>query len=109
MILWENRCTLFRIMRQGACMKNSRQLLLAFLLLFPTFAPAQNFPAKPIKLIVPLPAGGPNDIIARVIGPRMSQPSAPPVPIDNRARPGAVPGTAAVAKRAPDDASRATS
>ena len=47
-------------------MTNRRTLLLAALLLFPTLASAQNFPARPIKLIVPFPAGGPNDIIARV-------------------------------------------
>ena len=43
------------------------------LLLLPALASAQDFPAKPIKLIVPFPAGGPNDIIARVIGQRMSE------------------------------------
>ena len=37
---------------------------LTFLLL-PALAAAQDFPVKPIKLIVPFPAGGPNDIIAR--------------------------------------------
>lgn len=45
---------------------------------------AQNLPARPIKLIVPFPAGGPNDIIARVIGQRMSELSGQPVVIDNR-------------------------
>ena len=47
----------------------SRRLLVGLLLLLlPSVAAAQNFPTKPIKLIVPFPAGGPNDIIARVIG-----------------------------------------
>src|SRR4051794_41248059 len=102
MILSENRCTLFRIMLQGACMTNRRTLLLAALLLFPTLASAQNFPAKPIKLIVPFPAGGPNDIIARVIGQRMSELSGQPVLIDNRGGQGGVLGTDAVSKAAPD-------
>src|SRR6186713_938400 len=83
-------------------MKNWRKLLLAFLLLLPTLASAQNFPAKPIKLIVPFPAGGPNDIIARVIGQRMSEIAKQPVLIDNRGGQGGVLGTDAVAKAAPD-------
>ena len=83
-------------------MKKRRTLLLAILLLFPTLASAQNFPAKPIKLIVPFPAGGPNDIIARVIGQRMSELSGQPVLIDNRGGQGGVLGTDAVAKSAPD-------
>ena len=41
-----------------ACMNNWPKLLLAFLLLFPALASAQNFPAKPIKLIVPFPEIG---------------------------------------------------
>src|SRR6476659_2659829 len=102
MIHSENRCTFFRIMLQGACMKNWRKLFLASLLLFPTLASAQNFPAKPIKLIVPFPAGGPNDIIARVIGQRMSELSGQPVLIDNRGGQGGVLGTDAVSKAAPD-------
>src|SRR3954451_16160085 len=76
--------------------------LLLLPVLLPAFASAQNFPAKPIKLIVPFPAGGPNDIIARVIGQRMSELSGQPVLIDNRAGQGGVLGTDAVAKSAPD-------
>ena len=38
------------------------------LLLMPISVAAQDFPSKPIKLIVPFPPGGPNDIIARVVG-----------------------------------------
>jgi tripartite-type tricarboxylate transporter receptor subunit TctC len=83
-------------------MKTWRKLVLAALFLFPTLASAQNFPAKPIKLIVPFPAGGPNDIIARVIGQRMSELSGQPVLIDNRGGQGGVLGTDAVAKAAPD-------
>ena len=43
------------------------------LLLMPISVAAQDFPNKPIKLIVPFPAGGPNDIIARVVGQRMTE------------------------------------
>lgn len=72
------------------------------LLLLPTLAAAQDFPTKPIKLIVPFPAGGPNDIIARVVGQRMSEITKQPVIIDNRGGQGGVLGTDAVAKAAPD-------
>ena len=83
-------------------MKSRRSLLLAILLLLPTLASAQNFPAKPIKLIVPFPAGGPNDIIARVIGQRMSELSGQPVLIDNRPGASGIIGSAFVSK-APAD------
>lgn len=73
-----------------------------WLLLLPTLAAAQDFPNKPIKLIVPFPAGGPNDIIARVVGQRMSEITRQPVIIDNRGGQGGVLGTDAVAKAPPD-------
>jgi tripartite-type tricarboxylate transporter receptor subunit TctC len=72
------------------------------LLLSPALAAAQDFPSKPIRLIVPFPAGGPNDIIARVIGQRMSELLKQPVLIDNRGGQGGVLGTDAVAKAPPD-------
>ena len=71
-------------------------------LLLPAPVAAQDFPNKPIKLIVPFPAGGPNDIIARVVGQRMSELIKQPVLIDNRGGQGGVLGTDAVAKAAPD-------
>ena len=73
-----------------------------FLLLSPASAVAQNFPEHPIRLIVPFPAGGPNDIIARVIGQRMSELLKQPILIDNRGGQGGVLGTDAVAKAKPD-------
>lgn len=71
-------------------------------LLLPALATAQDFPSKPIRLIVPFPAGGPNDIIARVVGQRMSELIRQPVLIDNRGGQGGVLGTDAVAKANPD-------
>src|ERR1700687_2745887 len=71
-------------------------------LLSPALAAAQDFPNKPIRLIVPFPAGGPNDIIARVVGQRMSELIKQPVLIDNRGGQGGVLGTDAVAKASPD-------
>ena len=72
------------------------------LLALPAAVAADEFPSKPIRLIVPFPAGGPNDIIARVIGQRMSELIKQPVLIDNRGGQGGVLGTDAVAKSAPD-------
>ena len=72
------------------------------LLLMPIPVAAQDFPTKPIKLIVPFPPGGPNDIIARVVGQRMSELTKQPVVIENRGGQAGVLGTDAVAKAAPD-------
>jgi tripartite-type tricarboxylate transporter receptor subunit TctC len=77
-----------------------RIVAVVFALAVPAFA--QNFPTKPIKLIVPFPPGGPNDIIARVIGAKMSELLGQPVVIDNRGGAGGVLGTDAVAKAEPD-------
>lgn len=65
-------------------------------------ASAQDFPSKPIRLIVPFPPGGPNDIIARLVGQRMSEITRQPVLIDNRGGQAGVLGTDAIAKAAPD-------
>jgi tripartite-type tricarboxylate transporter receptor subunit TctC len=72
------------------------------LLLLPASATAGEFPDRPIRLIVPFPPGGPNDIIARVIGQRMSELARQPVVIDNRGGQGGVLGTDVVAKARPD-------
>jgi tripartite-type tricarboxylate transporter receptor subunit TctC len=71
-------------------------------LLLPASAVGGDFPDKPIRLIVPFPAGGPNDIIARVIGQRMSELIKQPVVIENRGGQAGVLGTDAVAKAKPD-------
>jgi tripartite-type tricarboxylate transporter receptor subunit TctC len=78
------------------------KLLVGLLLLAPAMAAAQEYPAKPIKLIVPFPAGGPNDIVARIVGQKMSELAKQPVVIDNRGGQGGTLGTDAVAKANPD-------
>ena len=78
------------------------KLLAGLLLLAPAMAAAQEYPAKPIKLIVPFPAGGPNDIVARIVGQKMSELAKQPVVIDNRGGQGGALGTDAVAKANPD-------
>jgi tripartite-type tricarboxylate transporter receptor subunit TctC len=74
----------------------------AVAVLAPAAAAAQDLPSKPIRLIVPFPPGGPNDIIARVVGQKMSELLKQQVVIDNRAGAGGALGTDVVAKAAPD-------
>ena len=83
-------------------MKLLRPLLIGLALLCPTFAMAQDFPNKPIRLIVPFPPGGPNDIIARTVAHQMSDILKQPIIIDNKGGQGGVLGTDVVAKSAPD-------
>src|SRR6478736_662201 len=74
----------------GFAVKALRPLLLGLALLCPTLAAAQDFPNKNIRLIVPFPPGGPNDIIARVVGQRMSEILKQTIIIDNRSGQGGV-------------------
>ena len=80
----------------------SRRLLLALLLAAPLVAAAQQWPTKPIKIIVTFAPGGSSDIVARLIGPPLADKLGQPVIIDNRPGGGATIGGAAVAQ-APAD------
>src|SRR5215831_8889997 len=63
---------------------------------------AQAYPTKPVKIIVPYSAGGPADIYARFVGDRLQKALGQPFVIENRPGAGAIIGTDAVAKSAPD-------
>ncbi len=63
---------------------------------------AQSYPNKTIRIIVPFPAGGPTDILARVIGQRMSEDWGQPVVIENRPGGNTTIGAQLVAKAPPD-------
>lgn len=66
-------------------------------------APAQErYPTRPIRLIVPFAAGGPSDIVARIIAPHMQRTLGQPVVVDNRTGAGGVTGVDLIAKAAPD-------
>jgi tripartite-type tricarboxylate transporter receptor subunit TctC len=62
----------------------------------------RDFPSKPIKVVVPSPAGGPPDLILRAILPRIGAVLGQPLIIDNRAGAGGLVGTAYVAKQPAD-------
>lgn len=75
-------------------------LLLATLVAVPAFA--QDYPSRPIKIIVPYPPGGTTDILSRIIGDKLSQSLKQPVIVDNRPGGNSIIATSAVAKAAPD-------
>jgi tripartite-type tricarboxylate transporter receptor subunit TctC len=65
-------------------------------------AQAQSYPSKPIRVIVPLAAGGPGDVLARAVGQKLAESVGQPVIIDNRPGANTNIGNEAVAKSAPD-------
>ena len=63
---------------------------------------AQEFPAKPIRFVVPYPPGGASDVTARVLGQRMSEAWGQQVTVDNRAGANGIVALEYVAKSPPD-------
>jgi tripartite-type tricarboxylate transporter receptor subunit TctC len=63
---------------------------------------AQDFPARPLRLVVPYAAGGSTDVLARMVGQRLTAELAQPVVIDNRTGAGTLIATEIVAHAAPD-------
>lgn len=78
--------------------------LIIFLLavLLGTSLQAQPYPAKPIKVVVPSPPGGPPDLIIRMLLPRLTANLGQPLVVENRAGAGGIVGSAYVAKTPPD-------
>lgn len=70
--------------------------------LTPSLSLSASFPSKPIKIIVPFPAGGGTDVLARAIGQRMSALLGQPVIVDNKPGANGVIGSDAIAKSEPD-------
>src|SRR5438477_9156171 len=77
--------------------------LLGLVLLSPfPQAAAQTYPSKPVKIVVPFGAGGPADVYARVLAQHLSEQLKASFVVENRPGAGAIIGTDAVAKSAPD-------
>jgi len=79
-----------------------RTFIAAFCLACAPSASAQDWPAKPIRFVVPWPAGGLNDLLARVINDRVSKALGQPVINDSKPGAGGRIGVADVARAAPD-------
>jgi tripartite-type tricarboxylate transporter receptor subunit TctC len=95
--------------RENAMKRPLYFVVLALLVAFPalpsraeTPEAAKLFPSRPIRIIVPFPAGGPTDILSRVIAQRMSEDWGQTVLIENRPGANTVIGAQQVARSAPD-------
>ena len=69
---------------------------------FAPLAMAQTWPAKPVRIVVPMPPGSGSDLVARAMGQRLSMQWGQPVVVDNRAGGNTLIGGEAVARAAPD-------
>jgi len=79
-----------------------RVLSLCALAALPLFAGAQNYPSRPVRLVVPFPAGGTTDILARAIAQKLSEGLGQQFVVDNRPGAGGNIGADIVAKSPPD-------
>ena len=77
-------------------------ILLAALLGIAIPAAAQDYPNRPITLVVPFPPGGSTSIVARIVADKLAEGLGQSIVIDNRGGAGGTVGTRAVAKSAPD-------
>lgn len=68
----------------------------------PAFGQADNFPTKPIRLIVPYAAGGGTDLVMRAIAPGMSEALGQPIVVENRPGAGTITATEAAVRAEPD-------
>jgi tripartite-type tricarboxylate transporter receptor subunit TctC len=82
--------------------KTEARLLAASCLLFATVAGAQQYPTKPVRIIVPVAAGGNVDIVARTLAAKFGESLGHQVLVDNRPSASSLVGTQLVAKSPPD-------
>ena len=80
----------------------SAMILVCAVALCPGMTAAQTYPSKPVRLIIPFPPGGSNDIVGRFIATKLTERLGKQVVADNRGGAGGVIGTEAAAKADPD-------
>jgi tripartite-type tricarboxylate transporter receptor subunit TctC len=80
----------------------SRVALLLVASLASGASPAQDYPTRPVRMVVPFSPGGSTDTLARIVGQKLTERSGQPVIIENRAGAGGHIGAEQVAKSAPD-------
>ena len=80
----------------------ARAILAIFLAVTCHFAAAQNWPNRPIRLVVPNAPGGVTDVVARLVGQSLGEALGQPVVVDNKPGAGGILGTEIVAKAPPD-------
>ena len=83
-------------------MMNASRIFTVAALCLVSAAHAETYPAKSIRFIVPFPPGGPTDVLARVLGQKLSEQMGQPVVLDNRPGAGGNLGLELAAKSAPD-------
>jgi tripartite-type tricarboxylate transporter receptor subunit TctC len=83
-------------------MQKAIALLLALAGFWPAAAHAQAWPTRPITMVVPFPAGGPVDLVARLLSQRLSEKLGQQVIVENIGGAGGMTGAARVARSAPD-------
>ena len=82
--------------------RRSLVTVLALLAVVPAVMAQDKWPAKPIRIVVPFPAGGTSDVLARILGQKLSESLGQPVVVDNKPGSSGNLGADAVAKAAPD-------
>jgi tripartite-type tricarboxylate transporter receptor subunit TctC len=95
-------CTVLAVRQPELRMFGTLRVLAAVLAAIACAASAAAYPDHPVKMIVPYPAGGTTDILARIVAARLEQRLGKPFIVENRSGASGMIGSAAVAQAAPD-------